>query len=232
MDYFQLVKKSSNAKTGPIPTTTSPRSTCPPSCPLVGDGGCYAEAGYYTRMNWDAVDAGNRGAAWREFLANIAALPAGQLWRHNVAGDLPPIAPDEINAGAVADLVTANRGKRGFTYTHYPMNRRNAAIVREANAAGFTINASANNPKQAADYMARGLPAVCLVSRSQNLSEWRKMSARSRGKEFHVIQCPAEYRDDISCASCGLCQQSGRRVVVGFTVHGTRSAAADIIARA
>jgi hypothetical protein len=231
MGHFQFVRKSSNAKTGPIPTTTSPRKTCPPSCPLIGDGGCYAEAGYYTRLNWDAVDAGSRGGSWTDLIAQAHKLPAGQLWRHNVAGDLPPIAPDEISETAVTDLVTANRGKRGFTYTHYPMTRKNAAIVRKANASGFTINASANTIKQAADYMARGLPAVCLVSQDHG-EEWRKLETRSRGQSFDVIRCPAEYRDDVTCASCGLCQRSGRRVVVGFTVHGTRSAAADIIARA
>jgi len=64
---IQLVRKSSNAKTGPIPTTTSPRSTCPTECPLSGKGGCYAEAGYYTRMNWDKVDSGERGVEWETF---------------------------------------------------------------------------------------------------------------------------------------------------------------------
>lgn len=224
---YQLVRKSSNAKTGPIPTTNSPRATCPPACPLSGPGGCYAEAGYHTRLNWDALDAGKRGSDWESFTRELAKLPPGQLWRHNVSGDLPPIAPDEINECAVADLVTANRGKRGFTYTHYPMTRRNAATVRKANNAGFTINCSANTPGEAVKLYKRGLPTVSLVSREAFGDEWRKFTRG--GVDF--VQCPAEHREGVSCASCQLCQRSNRAVVVGFTVHGTQAKKADIIAR-
>jgi len=224
---YQLVKKSSNAKTGPIPTTNSSRGTCPPACPLSGAGGCYAEAGYHTRLNWDALDAGKRGSDWESFTQQLAALPAGQLWRHNVSGDLPPIAPDEISAPAVADLVTANRGKRGFTYTHYPMTRRNAATVRKANAGGFTINCSANTPGEAVKLYRRGFPTVSLVSREVYGEHWRKFTRG--GVDF--VQCPAEYRDDVSCSSCQLCQRRARSVVVGFTVHGTQAKKADVIAR-
>lgn len=224
---YQLVKKSSNAKTGPIPTTNSPRATCPPACPLSGAGGCYAEAGYHTRLNWDALDAGKRGDDWAEFIRALGKLPAGQLWRHNVSGDLPPIAPDEIAEGRVIDLVNANRGKRGFTYTHYPMTRRNASIVRKSNNSGFTINASANNPGEAVKLFKRGLPTVSLISAENHGAEWRKFT---RGG-VNFIQCPAEYRDDTSCATCALCQKASRSVVVGFTVHGTRAKSADVIAR-
>jgi hypothetical protein len=56
-----LTLKSSNDKTGPIPVSTTSRVSCPATCPLAGDGGCYADAGYYTRMHWDAVTAGTRG---------------------------------------------------------------------------------------------------------------------------------------------------------------------------
>ncbi len=85
----QFVRKSSNSKTGPIPVTTTERSSCPPSCPLAGDGGCYAEAGYYTRLNWTAVSEKRRGMDWVDFVDTIDSLPKHTLWRHNVAGDLP-----------------------------------------------------------------------------------------------------------------------------------------------
>jgi hypothetical protein len=225
--HFQLVKKSSNAKIGPIPATNSPRATCPPACPLSGKGGCYAEAGFHTRLNWDAIDAGKRGAPWPEFIKQIEALPPGTLWRHNVSGDLPPIAPDEIKECSVVDLVNANRGKRGFTYTHYPMTRQNARIVRAANNSGFTINASANNIGEAVKYHRRGLPTVTIVSDSAHGKDWRKITRSG----VDVVQCPAEYRDDVTCKTCALCSRSKRSTIVGFTVHGTRAKSADLIAR-
>ena len=227
MGSFQFIPKSANAKIGAIPATNSPRATCPPSCPLIGEGGCYADGGFYTRLNWDKLDAGKRGAPWPEFIAKIAALKPGTLWRHNVSGDLPPMRPDEINEHAVVDLVAANRGKRGFTYTHYPMNRRNARIVRTANASGFTINASANNEAQAVAYSKRKLPTVAIISDEKRGADWR--SFKRAGVSF--VRCPAEYRDGVNCKSCKLCSYAKRTTVVGFTVHGSRAASANIIAK-
>lgn len=222
---YQLVKKSSNAKTGPIPVTNSPRATCPDACPLKKNG-CYAE-NFHTALNWNALDQGKRGTEWHEFIAGIESLPMGTVWRHNVSGDLPPIGPDEIDECAVSDLVNANRGKRGFTYTHYPMNRKNARVVRTANNSGFTINVSANNIGQAIKYHKRGLPTVTIVSESEHGTEWRKITRAG----VDVVQCPSEYRDDITCKTCKLCAVSNRSTIVGFTVHGTAKKRADLIAR-
>ena len=82
---YHFIQASSNRKTGPIPTTYSERRTCPPSCAHYGED-CYGED-YYTRLNWDKVP--KRGALLPDLAASIAALKPGQLWRHNVAGDLP-----------------------------------------------------------------------------------------------------------------------------------------------
>ncbi len=223
--HVQFVRKSSNAKTGPIPTTTSPRSSCPSECPLAGDGGCYAEAGYYTRMNWDKVDSGERGMPWDDFLGKVRKLPEGQLWRHNVAGDLPQDADGCIDSRRLWDLVAANTGRKGFTYTHYnPHVPSNLRAIEGANRAGFTVNISANTIGEArAIKGCTTAPVVTLVSSEGRDSKWLR--------DGDVVQCPAEYRDDISCATCQLCQKSDRKDIVGFTVHGTRAKNADIIAR-
>ena len=36
-----------------------------------------------------------------------------------------------------------------------------------------------------------------------------------------VVICPATQRDDVSCASCQLCQRQ-RTAIVGFPAHGAR----------
>lgn len=224
---YQLVKKSSNKKVGPIPVSNSHRGTCPPSCPLQGAGGCYAEAGYYTRLNWDKIDSGERGTDWDSFTDQVSKLPKGQLWRHNVSGDLPASAPDVIHSRKLGQLVGANIGKRGFTYTHYPMNQANQEALEFANDLGFTINASANTKTQALDYHKRGLPTVCTISRVEHGDVWKGFNVG----DVHFVQCPAEYREGVSCATCKLCSVASREVVVGFTVHGARAPAADVIAR-
>ena len=52
---------SRNAKTGPIAVSSTSRRTCPSSCPLAGDQGCYAEAGFHTRLHWDRLSPGATG---------------------------------------------------------------------------------------------------------------------------------------------------------------------------
>jgi hypothetical protein len=74
------------------------------------------------------------------------------LWRHNVAGDLPGNG-DKINATMLAELVTANRGKRGFTYTHKHLSAENLTAIRAANRSDFTILSA--NTLEEADALAR-----------------------------------------------------------------------------
>lgn len=42
--------------------------------------------------------------------------------------------------------------------------------------------------------------------------------------------CPATYRDDVTCATCGLCASTTRKVIVGFPAHGAAKRAAAAIA--
>jgi hypothetical protein len=222
----QFIKKSSNGKIGTMPCTTSPRSTCPPACPLSGDkGACYAEAGFFTRMNWDKVDKGDRGAPFTSLLESIGKLKEGTVWRHNVAGDLQGSA-NVIDTGALAQLTEANRGRKGFTYTHYPVfHSGNRNAVRKAITGGFTVNISCNTPTEATETKAlTGLPVVTLVPNA----EWWAGKAR----KGDIVRCPAETSESITCKSCKLCQVATRADIVGFTAHGTQARKAEVIASA
>lgn len=220
-----LTLKSKNEKTGPIPVSTTSGSSCPLACPFnrANAGGCYADGGPL-RMHWDKVTKGERGTDWATFCGDISALPEGQLWRHNQAGDLPGVG-DAIDAGALAALVTANAGKLGFTYTHKPMTPANLAAVKAANAGGFTVNLSGNNlahADQLADLEAG--PVVVVLPATQN-----ENTTTPAGRK--VVVCPATQRDNISCATCGLCQRQ-RSAIVGFPAHGSSVKKADAIANA
>ena len=57
-----LTLRSANAKTGPIPVSTSSIQTCPPSC-LLKEAGCYANSGPLA-IHWKAVNEGRRGTRY------------------------------------------------------------------------------------------------------------------------------------------------------------------------
>ena len=151
-------------------------------------------------------------------------LPDGQLWRHNQAGDLPGVG-DAIDRAQLDKLVAANEGKRGFTYTHKPAEGVNAEAIREANARGFTVNLSANNLAHADELVRADVGPVVVVLSSETQGN-AKISTPAGNR---VVVCPATYREDVTCASCGLCQRQ-REVIVGFPAHGAAAAAANLVA--
>jgi hypothetical protein len=214
-----FVSKSSNAKTGPIPVTYSEEKTCPPSCPHYR-GSCYAE-GYHTRLAWNRAD--RDGIAWGELCDRIAALPTGSLWRHNVAGDIPGEG-ESVDAQALRKLIRANKGKRGFTYSHKKSPDAIRAI-RAANKNGFTVNLSADDAGEA-DALAKfkAGPVVCVVP-----IDTPEKTETPAGRK--IIVCPAQSRDGITCATCGLCARADRDVIIGFRAHGMREKQADAISK-
>lgn len=220
-----LTLVSRNAKTGPIPVSTTSAETCPPACPFNNKGGCYASNGPLA-MFWQKVTARKLGASWDEFTKQVSKLNKGALWRHNQAGDLPGdgVAIDSI---ALAKLVRANNGKRGFTYTHYDSlaHAANRRAIASANKAGFTINLSANNLAHADKLAALGIAPVAVVLPASVHGNVKLATPQGR----KVVVCPATYRDSVSCASCGLCALQ-RNAIVGFPAHGVQKRKADAIA--
>jgi hypothetical protein len=212
-----LTRISSNSKTGPIPVSMSEKATCPNACPLKGSG-CYAETGP-VNINWMKLSKGEKGKAWPEFCADVASLQKGQLWRHNAAGDLPH-DNDLISWSALYALMQANKGKRGFTYTHHRVIGRdtiaseNRDSIRRANAAGFTINLSADNLTEADELKSLGIgPVVTILP-----IDAENVTITPGGNA--VVICPAVQNPNITCAICGVCQVSTRRTIIGFPVHG------------
>jgi len=215
---FQAVKKSSNMKTGPIPVTYSQRETCPPSCPHYLDD-CYAE-GFHTRMTWDKIP--QRGVELAALLSFIEAMPEGQIWRHNVAGDISGEG-EAVDSVELGQIVAANRGRKGFTYTH----KKSPDAIKWAKHAtdwGFTINLSADDAGEADTLAAHGLPVVCIVP-----IDTPKHTTTPEGRA--VLVCPAQTVDYMTCALCGLCQRADRKQIIGFRAHGTKARETDRKAR-
>lgn len=204
----RIVAKSKDRKLGLIPGTYTSGLTCPTSCAL-RDAGCYAEFGHLG-SHWGSTS--KDGVTWERFLAWVRALPAGALWRHNIAGDLPGVG-DTLDRKLVALLVMANRGRRGFTYTHKPLRTaRERAAVGAANRLGFTINLSADSLAQADELAELGVGPVVVTLPSDG-----KNCRTPAGR--HVIVCPAEDKG-LTCKDCELCAVPTRKAIVGFRAHG------------
>lgn len=222
-----LTQISGNEKTGPIPVTTSEALTCPAACPFKKSG-CYADSGPLA-LHWAKVTEGARGDSLATLAGQIKSFPIGQIWRHNQAGDLPGLS-NKIDSEKLAVLVAANKGRRGFTYTHKPcegagnIETGNRAAVRYSNRGGFTINLSGNNRSHAdrlADLDAG--PVVCVVPKTTAPVFFTPAGRKG-------IVCPAQQRDDITCSTCQLCQRANRSVIIGFRAHGNSSKKAEAIA--
>ena len=224
--FFVLNPVSGNTKTGPMPVSTSNSNTCPDACPIKAKG-CYAKYGP-VGMHWRKLDKGEskNSATWPEFIKQIKAIQRGSLWRHNQAGDL--VGDNNlIDKDSLIDLVKANKGKRGFTYTHYPVenNGLNRAMIGYANDSGFTVNLSANDVNQADKVKALKVgPVVVIMPRDA-----AKVSTTPAGNK--VVICPAENSDKVNCVTCGLCQLANRDYIIGFRAHGTAAKSVEVIAR-
>ena len=219
---------SSNGKTGPIAVSSTSRLTCPSSCSLAGDQGCYAEAGFHTRLHWDRLSAGRVGTTAAAFIQQVAALPAGVMFRHCVAGDQwpDPVDPLRIDQALLLQLAKATRHLRAaWSFTHFPMGPANQATLRHAAERGLVVNASTESRSAAAALVRQRIPAVCVVPLDA--------PAVLRHEGVRFVACPATRAgSQVQCSSCGgrwglpLCAKAARSFVVTFPAHGARAVAA------
>ena len=208
--HTHLTARSSNRKTGKIPVSTTAAKSCPDTCPLKGTE-CYGE-GFHIKMHWNKVSSEERGTDWPGFIEQIEKLPLGQKWRHNQVGDLYG-ENQFIDPVKLEELVKANKGKRGWTYTHKPLERfKNFQKVKSANDGGFTVNVSSNTIQEAEKYYSAGLPTVAVVPEN-----YPEKSITPQG--IRMVVCPAQTGKAKDCEACMLCQNSKRKLIVAFRDH-------------
>jgi len=183
--------------------------------------GCYGE-NHGLNFHWRLVTEGSRGVTASEFFRLIAALPSGQFWRANQAGDLPHTR-GRISRRFLRGLIGANRGKRGYTYSHHELALgENLALIRQANRQGFTVNVSTETEAAADRAVAAGLPAVVAVPSTEARTAWRTPAGHS------VVVCPEQREGStVDCATCQLCYKRPAGLIVAFLAHGTSKAKAD-----
>jgi hypothetical protein len=220
--HIHFTVASGNSKTGPMLVTTQSEDTCPTSCPLKGSG-CYASYGPI-KLHWDRVSSGERSKNWDSFLNAIRQQQKGAMWRLSQAGDLPGKG-NRIDTRRLSQIVDANRGRKGFTYTHKPLTKTNQAAIKDANERGFTINLSADNLAEADKKAALGIAPVVVVV-PENPAEWPKKTPEGRP----VVVC-LHTTKGLTCTQCGLCAVAGRKSIVAFPAHGTGKRRVEAVVR-
>jgi hypothetical protein len=230
MERFLITHKSGNRITGPIMITTSPRSSCPLACPLRKGGGgeeagvCYAEHGHLGHYIWTGLDRTKAGTkisgripvySFDDLLATVRGQAPDTLWRHNQAGDLPSDDQVTISRVRLRRLTEANRGRRGFTYTHFDVmkNKENRIAIAEANQDGFTINLSADTLAEADQLAGLNIAPVTVVVPAETMENTVTPGGRK------VVICPARTQENVTCATCGLCQRQ-RSAIIAFPALG------------
>ena len=207
-----------NTKLGKMPVTRSPKSNCPDTCSLKGNG-CYAEQ-FRLGIAWKKDL--EKGFMFNDLIKAIRKLPKLTLWRHNEAGDLTQENGNIIESD-LQDIIKANKDKRGFTYTHHVPNKHNAELIKKANQEGFTINLSAETLSQADEYFSMNVaPVVTLLPIVADKVTYTPNGVR-------VVKCPATYNDSINCLQCAICQKPSRNYIIGFPAHGTSRKKAEKI---
>jgi hypothetical protein len=222
---FYFTRISRNKKTGPIPVVTASKDTCPPTCPLMGGNGCYAEQGPLAIV-WSKCT-----LTLEKICQEVRRLPKGQLWRYGQAGDLPPKRKD------LDKLVEANRGRPVLCYTH----SRRIDDIKAATAAGFHVNISADSVCEAEKFAQQGLSTVVVLPSSygrhrsgeswtETLPEYKTRTAsmpKYTPDGVRLAVCPATYHD-ISCDRCGICARPRKNgTIVGFPAHGSKRGQID-----
>ena len=125
-------------------------------------------------------------------------------------------------------MISANTGRRGFTFTHKPVEgaagRANRALVKEANDKGFTVNLSGNTLEHADALAALDIGPVVVVLPADQTRPTRTPAGRV------VAICPATIADNITCQTCGLCALRDRKAIIGFPAHGASKRKAGAVA--
>jgi hypothetical protein len=137
------------------------------------------------------------------------------LWRHNQAGDL--YKPGTLTGQtALAALTTANRGRRGFTYSHHKLTPSTVRAFKAATANGFTVNSSCETERAADAAISKGIRAVFVVPAGETRTAWQTADGN------RAVVCPAQRFERMDCATCQLCQARPQNVAIAFKAHGTQ----------
>jgi hypothetical protein len=206
------VEKSSNAKVGDVSVTLASQASCPSICPFRGSG-CYAESGpmalHTNRLNSDPITSSI--AIAQQEAAAIRNLSGKRHLRLHTVGDCRTDRAARIVALAAAEF-SAKHGKVAWSYTH------SWRTVSRKSWMQVSVLASCETMQDIQEAQDRGYATAIVVEHHPENGRAYKVGEQT------IIPCPQQTRENVTCASCGLCRRDGdllaRKQTIAFAVHG------------
>jgi len=230
LPLVHLTARSGNSKTGEIPVTYRPMSTCEPTCAFLptGDiGGCYGTG----RIFAIAAKFAQATVAYSALVERMrkGISPSARFLRDRVVGDIVTDTSDIDHnyISAIADLAR-EFALIPFGYTHAWRRFTRDDVARVA-ATGYVMNASCETRADIRAAIDLGMP----VAIASDLVTEGETFTRPDGTTARIVTCPAQTRENVTCASCGLCARTNRAAIVRFQIHGMakKRAGAAVAAR-
>lgn len=220
---FNFIIKNQSRKVGDMPTSYSPRKTCPDTCSLKNNG-CYGD-NFPIRLHWDRFS-NDQNDNWDEFVSSVRKFRQEnpkRLWRYNIVGDIVG-NNTKIDFPRLKKLVKANNGGDVIAYTHKYTRQENLAHIRYAVKRGFNINLSADNTGDALVLRKKtNLPVTAVLSVTKNqyekMTNGERQDYRSNLSVNKIVICPEQTGAVKDCQSCKLCSNPKRKSIVGFLKH-------------
>jgi len=220
---FKLIINNQSRKVGDMPTSYSPRKTCPDTCSLKNNG-CYGD-NFPIRLHWDRMS-NDQNDNWDEFVSSVRKFRQEnpkRLWRYNIVGDIVG-NNTKIDFPRLKKLVKANNGGDVIAYTHKYTRQENLAHIRYAVKRGFNINLSADNTGDALVLRKKtNLPVTAVLSVTKNqyekMTNGERQDYRSNLSVNKIVICPEQTGAVKDCQSCKLCSNPKRKSIVGFLKH-------------
>jgi hypothetical protein len=213
-----VARKSSNAKTGPVATTSVSQATCPDGtrgtvrCPFL-EAGCYAETvgmQPWTTRRLNSNTTGRQTEIARIEARAIDALPADRKLRVHVVGDCRTSAASAI-VGAAMVRYEARGGFPAWTYTHA------WATVPRSAWNGARVFASVHTHADVTVARANGYTGLAIAGTARHPG--RKVY---RVLDVDAVPCPAQQFDDgrgrVQCETCTICQEPDKMADRGLAV--------------
>lgn len=220
---FNFIIKNQSRKVGDMPTSYSPRKTCPDTCSLKNNG-CYGD-NFPIRLHWDRFS-NDQNDNWDEFVSSVRKFRQEnpkRLWRYNIVGDIVG-NNTKIDFPRLKKLVKANNGGDVIAYTHKYTRQENLAHIRYAVKRGFNLNLSADNTGDALVLRKKtNLPVTAVLSVTKNqyekMTNGERQDYRSNLSVNKIVICPEQTGAVKDCQSCKLCSNPKRKSIVGFLKH-------------
>ena len=219
--YFKFVNQTKNRKLGlGMAATYTSSNSCPITCPYLTS--CYAQTGHVKKA-WLDVDNNKHAINFKqlqmEFKRHSFYFPNGFI-RVNTAGDLPG-TKEQLSAHYINGYIKASKNLKVYTYTHYPLDvGNNIQLIKRATNKGFTINKSCETINQVKQCIKNKIYSVLTVPSTETRKQFN-IKDNNNKTIARAILCKAQLTNtNIDCATCQLCYDRPKNLVIYFKSHG------------